>query len=83
MVLANVSHACACTVFGVRHKIRFVSDLCVNDNSIERVHGFKLLRVGISKIPKIFVKFLKWNNYVDAVCARASSRLHLFKNFEA
>lgn len=49
-----------------------VSDLCVNDNSIERVHVFKLLGV-------LLDNNLKWNNHVDAVCARASSRLHLLK----
>ena len=49
-----------------------VSDLCVNDNSIERVHVFK--RLGV-----LLDDNLKWNNHVDAVCARASSRLHFLK----
>ena len=48
-----------------------VSDLCVNDNSIERVHVFKLLGV-------LLDNNLKWNNHVDGVCARPSSRLHKF-----
>ena len=42
-------------------KSAFVSDLlCVNDNSIERVHVFKLLGV-------LLDDNLKWNNHVDAV----------------
>jgi len=53
-------------------KSAFVSDLCVNDNSTERVHVFKLLGV-------LLDDNLKWNNHVDAVCARASSRLHFLK----
>ena len=53
-------------------KSAFVSDLCVNDNVVERVHVFKLLRV-------LLDDNLKWDSHVDAVCAKASTRLHFLK----
>ena len=46
-------------------KSAFNSDLCVNDNVVERVHVFKLLDDN-----------LKWDSHVDTVCAKASIRLH-------
>ena len=52
------------------YTLEFLSELLnVVRNSIERVHVFKLLGV-------LLDDNLKWNNHVDAVCARASSRLH-------
>ena len=59
-------------------KSAFISDLCVNDNIIERVHVFKLLGVLLDDNLK-WDNNLKWNNHVDAVCAKASSRLHFLK----
>jgi len=53
-------------------KLAFISDLCVNDNVVERVHVFKLLGV-------LLDVNLKWDSHVDAVCAKASIRLHFLE----
>jgi len=45
-------------------KSAFISDLCVNDNVVERVHVFKLLGV-------LLDDNLKWDSHVDAVCAKS------------
>jgi len=49
-----------------------ISDLCVDGNAVQRVNVFKLLGV-------LLDNNLKWNYHVDAVCAKASSRLHFLK----
>ena len=53
-------------------KSAFISDICVNDNVVERVHVFKLLGV-------LLDDNLKWDSHVDEVCAKASTRLHFLK----
>ena len=45
-------------------KSAFISDSCVNDNIVERVHVFKLLGV-------LLDDNLKWDSHVDAVCAKS------------
>ena len=55
-----------------------ISDLSVDDMSnqvstiIQRVRSFKLLGV-------IIEDYLKWNNHVDFICKKASSRLYFLK----
>ena len=44
----------------------------MTDNVVERVHVFKFLGV-------LLDDNLKWDSHVDAVCAKASIRLHLLK----
>ena len=48
----------------------------MTDNVVERVHVFKLLGV-------LLDDNLKWDSHVDAVCAKASIRLHFLKNLKA
>ena len=46
--------------------------LCVSNNTIERVHSYKLLGVTIDNN-------LKWCSHVNSLCAKVSSRLHFLQ----
>mgnify|MGYP003519330166 FL=1 len=49
-----------------------VPQLFIDNNTIDRVHVFKLLGVNIDDK-------LKWNSHVKAICSKASARLHFLK----